>query len=68
MATIYRCDVCKFETRLTRDLYGVKFSKRDGSTSAHSFDICEKCQEKMFKPVKEIRFKMKIAFEYDDKT
>ena len=65
MATIYRCDVCRLETRLIRDLYGVKFSKRDGTTEAMKFDICEKCKGKMFKPVKEYRFKISFEIKED---
>ena len=63
MAIIYRCDVCKEETRVWAELKTVKINTHDGSSPNYVFDICEKCRAKMFKPVKEYRSKLKIRIE-----
>ena len=54
MATKYYCDACGSETRNYNDLRLISRGAKAGS-GAHTCDICEKCAEKIFKPVKEWR-------------
>ncbi len=67
MATIYRCDVCGSETGERVELGRMKYTKGDGVTATLLFDICDKCQKKMLKPVKECRWKAVVKLTLDDK-
>ncbi len=52
MATRYTCDVCGSETRNMNELQQItRDYKRNGFFLV--CDLCEKCADKLFKPVKE---------------
>ena len=54
MSIKFVCDVCRKECK---DANGVKevSIQRHGGKPPLKFDICEVCEKKMFKPVKEYR-------------
>ena len=61
MSTKYFCDLCNWETRLLKELKEVNADVKGHGLTFHA---CPKCHKKMFKPVKEYNYTLKIAVEY----
>ena len=66
MATRYTCDICGEETRNLNELHEICHDFKDDLTILYC-DLCRKCSDKIFKPVKEWHTTVKVEFELEDK-